>query len=93
MPPIDLGQHLVRHPVPGRVDTKGRTLYHEPNMALPPPSATPHATPHPAPPHTDDENTICSICMYQNFPFFMKNRPKMAVIWSKIEGFWPQTSS
>ena len=26
--------------MPGRLDTKGRTRYHEPNMAHPPPSAT-----------------------------------------------------
>ena len=44
MPPIDWGRHLVGHPVPGRVDTKGRTRYHEPNMAHLPPSATPSAT-------------------------------------------------
>ena len=25
--------------------------------------------------------------MHQNLPFFMKNRPKMAVFWSKIEIF------
>ena len=30
--------------MPGRLDTKGRTLYHEPNMAQPPPSATPSDT-------------------------------------------------
>ena len=30
--------------MPGRVDTKGRTCYHEPNMAHPPPSATPSDT-------------------------------------------------
>ena len=30
--------------MPGRVDTKGRTRYHEPNMAQPPPSTTPTDT-------------------------------------------------
>ena len=30
--------------MPGRVDTKGRTRYNEPNMAHPPPSATPSDT-------------------------------------------------
>ena len=40
MPPINWERHLVGHPVPGRVDTKGRSRYHEPNMAQPPPSAT-----------------------------------------------------
>ena len=44
VPPIDWGQHLVGHPVPGRVDTKGRTRYHEPDMAHPPPDATPDST-------------------------------------------------
>ena len=39
--PIDWGRHLVEHPMPGRVDTKGRTRYHGANMAHPPPSATP----------------------------------------------------
>ena len=42
VPPIDWGGHLVRHPVTGRVDTKGHTRYPEPNMAHP----------HPAPPPT-----------------------------------------
>ena len=37
--------------------------------------------------HTDDENTICSIRMHQNLPFFMKNRPKKAFFWSKVEFF------
>ena len=41
-PPIDWRRHLVGHPVPGRVDTKGSTRYHEPDMA----------NPHPAPPPT-----------------------------------------
>ena len=41
VPPIDLGRHLVGHPEPGRVDTKGRTCYHGPNMVHPPPSTTP----------------------------------------------------
>ena len=40
MPPIDWGRHLVGHPVPGWVDTKGSTRYHEPDMAQPPPGAT-----------------------------------------------------
>ena len=44
VPPIDSGRHLVGHPVPGRVDTKGPTCYHEPDMAHPPPSATPGDT-------------------------------------------------
>ena len=35
--------------------------------------------------HTDQENTIYSIHMHQNFPFFMKKRQKMAAFWSKIE--------
>ena len=35
----------------------------------------------------DHENTICSMCMHQNLPFFMKKRPKMAMFWSKIEFF------
>ena len=43
-PPIDWGRHLVGHPVPGRVDAKGHTRYHEPNMAHPPPGATPDST-------------------------------------------------
>ena len=37
--------------------------------------------------HTDQKNLIYSIRRYQNLPFFMKNRPKMAVLWSKIEFF------
>ena len=41
VPPIDWGRHLVGHPVPGRVDTKGCTRYHEPNMAHPPPAPPP----------------------------------------------------
>ena len=44
VPPIDWGRHLVGHPVPGRVDTKGRTRYHEPDMAHPPSGATPDST-------------------------------------------------
>ena len=44
VPPIDWGQHLVGHPVPERGDTRGRTRYREPNMAYPPPSATPSNT-------------------------------------------------
>ena len=40
VPPIDWGRHLVGHPMPGRVNTKGRTRYHEPNMARSPPSTT-----------------------------------------------------
>ena len=40
VPPIDWGRHLVGHPVPERVDTKGRTRYHEPDNPHPPPSAT-----------------------------------------------------
>ena len=44
VPLIDWGQHLVGHPVPGRVDTKGRTRYQEPDMAHPPPSANPSDT-------------------------------------------------
>ena len=44
VPPMDWGRHLVGHPVPGRVDTKGRSRYHEPNMSNPTPSATPSDT-------------------------------------------------
>ena len=44
MPPIDWGQHLVGHPVPERDSSQGRTRYREPNMAHPPPSATPDNT-------------------------------------------------
>ena len=44
VPPIDWGRHLVGHPVPEREDTQGRTRYREPNMAHPPPSATPSNT-------------------------------------------------
>ena len=36
VPPIDWGQHLVGHPMPGRVDTKSCTRYQEPNVAHPP---------------------------------------------------------
>ena len=42
--PIDWGPHLVRQPMPGRLDNKGRSRYHEPNMAHPPPSASPSDT-------------------------------------------------
>ena len=42
--PRDWGRHLVGHPEPGRVDTKGRTSYQKPNMANPPPSTTPDDT-------------------------------------------------
>ena len=38
---INWGRHLVGHPMPGRMDTKGRSRYHEPDMAHPPQSATP----------------------------------------------------
>ena len=41
VPPINWGRHLVAHPVPERDSTQGRTRYREPNMAHPPPSATP----------------------------------------------------
>ena len=41
VPPIDWGQHLAGHPMLGRLDAKGRTRYHEPDMAHPPRSATP----------------------------------------------------
>ena len=44
MPPINWGQHLVRHPEPGRVDTRGCTRYQELSMASPPPSTTPTDT-------------------------------------------------
>ena len=44
VPPIDWGRHLVGHPVPERDSTQGRTRYHEPNMAHPPPGATPDNT-------------------------------------------------
>ena len=44
VPPIDWGRHLVGHPMPGQVDTKGRTRYHEPDMAHSPPGATPDNT-------------------------------------------------
>ena len=44
VPPIDWGGHLVGHLVPGGVDTKGHTRYHNPNMAHPPPGATPDST-------------------------------------------------
>ena len=40
-PPIDWGRHLVGHPVPGRVHTKARTCYDEPNRARPPPQRHP----------------------------------------------------
>ena len=35
--------------------------------------------------HTDRPNTIDSIRMHQNLPFFNKNLLKMAVFWSKME--------
>ena len=43
LPPNNWGRHLVGQPerARGRLDTKGRTRYHEPNMAHPPPSTTP----------------------------------------------------
>ena len=44
VPPIDWGRHLVGHPVPERDSTQGRTRYREPNVARPPPSATPDNT-------------------------------------------------
>ena len=44
VPPIDWGRHLVGHPVPEPDSTQGRTRYREPNMANPPPSATPDKT-------------------------------------------------
>ena len=44
VPAIDWGQHLVGHPSMGRVVAKGRTCYHEPNMARHPPCATPSDT-------------------------------------------------
>ena len=44
VPPIDSERHLVGHGVPEREDTQGRTRYHEPNMAHPPPSTTPSNT-------------------------------------------------
>ena len=37
---MDWGRHLVGHPMPGRVDTEGRTRYQEPNVAHHQPSAT-----------------------------------------------------
>ena len=39
-----LGRNVPGHPVPGLMDTKGCTPYHEPTMADPPPSATPAYT-------------------------------------------------
>ena len=44
VPPIDWGRHLVGRPVPERDSTQGRTNYREPNMAHPPPGATPNNT-------------------------------------------------
>ena len=44
VPHIDWGRHLVGHPVPERDSTQGRTRYREPDMAHPPPSATPDNT-------------------------------------------------
>ena len=35
--------------------------------------------------HTDHANTIYSIRMHQNLPFFMKKRPTMAVFLSNID--------
>ena len=40
VPPTDWGWHLVGHPMLGRVHSKGRTRYHEPDMAHHPPSAS-----------------------------------------------------
>ena len=44
VPPIDWARHLVGHPIPGGVDRKGRIRFHEPDIAQPPPSATPSDT-------------------------------------------------
>ena len=44
VPPIDWGRRLVGHPAPERDSTQGRSRYREPNMAHPPPSATPDNT-------------------------------------------------
>ena len=44
VPPIDWGRHLVGQPVPEQMDTQGRTRYREPDVAHPPPSATPSDT-------------------------------------------------
>ena len=44
MPPVNWRRHLAGHSMPGRSDTKGRTRYHEPNMAHSPASATPSDT-------------------------------------------------
>ena len=33
---------------------------------------------------SDQENSIYSMRRYQKLPFFMKKRPKMAVLWSKM---------
>ena len=44
VPPIDWGRHLVGHDVPERENTQSRTRYRQPNMAHPPPSATPSNT-------------------------------------------------
>ena len=40
VPAINWGRHLVRHPEPRQVDTKGRTRYHEPNISHRPPSTS-----------------------------------------------------
>ena len=37
--------------------------------------------------YRDHTNTIYSIRMHQNLPFFMEKRPKMSVFWSKIDFF------
>ena len=36
VPPINWGRQLVGNPEPGQVATKGRSRYHEPNIAHPP---------------------------------------------------------
>ena len=36
---------------------------------------------------TEQENTIYSICMYQNLPFFMTKSPKMAVFCQTLSSF------
>ena len=62
MPPIDWGRHLVRHPVPERVDNQGRTSYGEPDMANPPPSATPSDTK-----EWDRETLVARMASLSNF--------------------------
>ena len=37
--------------------------------------------------HVGHKNTICSMRMHRIVPFFMKNRQKLSVFWSKIEFF------